>query len=460
MVGRRNAHSVFRTVLLLLMTAVISSLLLSCGVNRGPGNPGETVSGTPTPPPSGGGGTPTPPSTGGGGTTTPPFSGHLAVSDYSLNRILIYNAPLSGDESANIVIGQTSFTQAAANQGSLKPTASTLVLPMGLAMDSAGDLWVADTMNCRVLEFRPPFSTGMSASLVIGEPDFETTGPEVPGYYVCIPEPSISPSGLESPVSLAFDSNGDLWVSDIVADRVAEYVPPFHNGMAASVVIGQTNLENTGPCNGADYFQEFPVPSPTAATLCQPSGIAFDSQGDLWVIDEGNVRILEFVPPFSTGMSASLEMVGQPPSAFNSNGAICTDTSASSFCYLDAIAFANNGDLWVADGTFEREMEFVPPFSNGMAANLVLQQHNFTPTGFDNAGDPTGGLFFDDSGNLIISDQVTQSAVVSGRIYFYAPSFSSMDPTAILSGQHCPEPPDYIVTANAICNPTGLITFP
>lgn len=455
------------------MTAVVVSPLLSCGVNRGLGDPGGTGGSAPTQPPISGGGTPTPPPTGGGGapqpptgggTSTPPLSGHLAVSDYSLNRILIYNAPLSGDDSASIVIGQTSFTQAAPNQGSLKPTASTLVSPTGLAMDSAGDLWVADTMNCRVLEFRPPFSTGMNASLVIGEPDFKTTGPEVPGYYVCIPEPSISASGLESPVSLTFDSSGDLWVSDIAADRVAEYVPPFHNGMAASVVIGQTNLENTGPCNGTDYFQYYPIPSPTAATLCQPSGIAFDSQGDLWVIDEGNVRILEFVPPFSTGMSASLELVGQPLSAFNSNGAICDETSASSFCYLDAIAFDKNGDLWVSDGTFDREMEFVPPFSNGMAASLVLQQHNFTPTGFDHAGDPTGGLFFDDSGNLIISDQVTQSAVVSGRVYFYAPPFSSVDSMAssmtILSGQHCPEPPDYIVTANAICNPTGLVTFP
>ena len=38
------------------------------------------------------------------------------------------------------------------------------------AFDGSGNLWVADAFNQRVLEYTPPFSNGMAASLELGQP--------------------------------------------------------------------------------------------------------------------------------------------------------------------------------------------------------------------------------------------------------------------------------------------------
>lgn len=67
-----------------------------------------------------------------------------------------------------------------------------------------------------VLEYTSPFSTGMSASLVIGQSSF-TTG-----------EPAASANGLGEPRGAAFDPSGNLWVADSVNNRVLEYsgAPP------------------------------------------------------------------------------------------------------------------------------------------------------------------------------------------------------------------------------------------
>src|SRR5208337_3867855 len=78
-----------------------------------------------------------------------------------------------------------------------------------------------------------------------------------------------------------FDSHGGLWVSDLTNNRILEYLPPFTNNEAASVVLGQT-VFTTGTAGT------------TANTLSAPFGITFDSSGDLWVADDNNNRIVEF----------------------------------------------------------------------------------------------------------------------------------------------------------------------
>ncbi len=67
-----------------------------------------------------------------------------------------------------IVIGQNLSS-------SLNVTANTVNSPEGLAFDRAGDLWIVDGMNDRVLEFVPPFRSNMNASLVLGQPNFHTS---------------------------------------------------------------------------------------------------------------------------------------------------------------------------------------------------------------------------------------------------------------------------------------------
>jgi len=80
---------------------------------------------------------------------------------------------------------------------------------------------------------------------------------------------------------LAFDALGNLWVTDGGHNRVLEYSKPFSTGESASLVIGQ-----------AGFTSDFAATSSRGLNF--PAGLSFDSSGNLWVVDSGNSRVLEF----------------------------------------------------------------------------------------------------------------------------------------------------------------------
>lgn len=308
-------------------------------------------------------------------------SGNMWVADSASNRIVRFSPPFSSSMNTTTAIGQPDLftSNYSVTQGSFHD-------PVSVAFDSAGNMWVADYVNSRVLEFQPPFSTAMQASIVIGHSTFTNSSYSYTGA-----------SRLAGPTGVAFDSSGNLWVSDLA--RIMEFRPPFSNGMAASLVIGQTDF-NTYKSGT------------TSALLSRPSSIAFDASGNLWAADTRNNRTLEFSPPFSDGMAASV-VLGQ--TSFTATQG-CS-ASQRSMCSPVGVAFDSFGNLWVTDSLENRVLEFVPPFASGMQAALVIGQPNFTSakaglssgplslTSDSNyalanvAFDPTGNLWVTDTGN-------------------------------------------------------------
>jgi len=264
-------------------------------------------------------------------------SGNLWVADYGNNRVLTFKPPFTTGMAANVVIGQSIFTD---NTG--RTTQSGLNGPLALAFDSVGNLWVSDTNNNRVLMFKPPFTTGMAATLVIGHKSF-TWGGAVPA----------NATGFNYPAGLSFDTSGNLWVADESNNRVLMFKPPFATGMAASLVIGQTDF--SGSTSGTSQ-----------TTLFEPSGLAFDPSGGFWISDGINHRVLMFRPPFTTGMAASL-VIGQTD--FNSNS---PGTSQTALRYPNGIGFDAVGNLWVADSANNRVLMF--PTSTGLSGFLLELQ--------------------------------------------------------------------------------------
>lgn len=402
---------------------------------------------------------------------------HLAVADTGNSRILIYDTPLSTDESASIVIGQTSFTQGLANQAGTEPsgtslsapTAATLYDPVRLAMDPSGNLWVGDWSNCRVLEYRPPFTTGMQASLVLGQSDFEDTTLSPNALGLCDNSSQPAASSFDGPAGVVADSHGDIWVVD-QGSRVMEFVPPFTDGMAASLVIGQPSVDDNYQCNGTSFTSDLDPPPANLSTLCFPTSAIFDAQGDLWVADLNNNRVLEFMPPFSTGMSASLQLGSSAAIMF---GGDCYDwggpqsayITAGTFCNPSALAFDVSGNLWVADLGYNRVLEFVPPFSNGMDASLVIGASTFTqPPEYQeipataNLFNGVYGLAFDGNGNLLVSDGG------NSRVLVFTPPFSNgMSATTVIGepnmsstsrGAGCAT-----IAANTLCWSGSILTY-
>jgi DNA-binding beta-propeller fold protein YncE len=124
------------------------------------------------------------------------------------------------------------------------------------------------------------FSNGQNASTVIGLPSLKAH------WTSSAP----SPYNLYNPADVAFDSLGNLWVSDTGNNRVLQYQPPFSNGMPATSALGQ------GPQNGPPSWNTF-ASATTQNGLSDPMGIQFDVHGNLWVADRTNNRVIEFIPP-------------------------------------------------------------------------------------------------------------------------------------------------------------------
>jgi len=296
----------------------------------------------------------------------------------------------------------------------------------GLAFDPAGNLWVADSENNRVLGFAAPFNDNMNASFVIGQPNFQSVGA------------SAGTAGLRFPMYLTFDAAGNLWVSDTQNNRVLEFRAPLTNGESAFVVIGQENFTTT-------HYKT------SRNALSSPEQVTFDPIGDLWVADGGNGRILEYQPPFTTGMNASL-VLGEPDFTHRYCQPIGTsyDQSCSSHSSLTsptAITFDSTSDIWVSDSyqVNGRLVEFKPPFKDGMHPSLVLQPVY------------ASAIAFDSSGNMWLTCQVCYGGE-GGDVVEYRPPFS---PHSILwDNGYALNASIYLVSATATTPMSNLLALP
>src|SRR5439155_4505624 len=104
--------------------------------------------------------------------------GALYVADAGNNRVLRYPRPVdqSGRITPDVVLGQTDFTSS--NSAAVGP--ASLRAPSGLAVGPIGNLFVADSLNNRVLEFARSAATAAAAIRVYGQPGFNTSSPSSP----------------------------------------------------------------------------------------------------------------------------------------------------------------------------------------------------------------------------------------------------------------------------------------
>jgi NHL repeat len=100
---------------------------------------------------------------------------NLYVADTSNNRVLIYSKPFINGTVADRVLGQNgSFTSNGCNRHLI--TAQSLCGPVRVALDASDRLYVSDFGNNRVLEYEAPLGGGNTANLVFGQAGSFTTG--------------------------------------------------------------------------------------------------------------------------------------------------------------------------------------------------------------------------------------------------------------------------------------------
>lgn len=308
----------------------------------------------------------------GAGITTDSARKIVWSCDYGGNRIVgyDYSNPIDGMPLL-YVLGQPDFTTVSSGT-----TATKMSHPEGVAYDSVHDrLFVADSANNRVLifEFSGGITTGMAASVVLGQSLFTTSAA------------ATTQIGMNGPTGVDYDAiDNRLFVVDSGNRRCTVFdatAPSNHD--PATHVVGQTLFTT----NNTSIFST-------------PNSVAYKTNTKkIFVTDTTNDLVLEFEadPGSIVNGEAPLHTLG-------SGGPF--PTAANNFYTPEGISYDPVGDrLFVADTSHERVLIFhVATVTDNMNAVHVLGQTDFVTTGgsdsIDKLNIPTG-VHFDSTTNLV-----------------------------------------------------------
>ncbi len=326
-------------------------------------------------------------------------------------------------------------------------TAASFHGPSGVAMDSAGNLYVADTLNNEIREITPAglvttlAGTGTSgatngsgtvatfngpAGIAVNAAgdifvadsgnneirEIVCTSPTAASCTVSLLAGSITPGNtdglgtqatFEFPEGVTVDSAGNLYVADTQNDEIREIVctssAPSASTCTVSTLAGSTG--NPGDVNG----------SGTSATFDAPTGVAVAASGEIYVADQGNNEIREIVCTSPTAASCTVSLLAGSTTAGSADG---TGTAAS-FDQPTGISVDSGGDLYVADmGNDEIRLVTPQGVVTTLAGSTTAGSQNGTgsaasfnsPTGIAVA--PGGTLFVGDYGNNEIREVAPQ----------------------------------------------------
>jgi sugar lactone lactonase YvrE len=320
------------------------------------------------------------------GVAIDPATGKVFVAEFYNNRVLRFTsaaAAISGS-AAEAVLGQPNFTT---NNGSQPATPNGMIQPHGVAVDASGNLYVADSYNNRVLRFNNAATApnGANADVVLGQVDFTSSIQGNPQTQ----------SGMSAPYGLAVDASGNLYVADLLDNRVLRFnnAATAINGANADGVLGEPDFTT--------YSQWC-----TQSRTYQPTGVAVDVSGNLYVADQQNSRVLRFNNAATKANGANADgVLGQPD--FTTNTRACTQSGMfnNAGVAVDAL-----GNLYVAEPVNNRVLLFrnAALATNGANADGVLGQSDFTSNG---SATTQSGMSFpfavavDASYNLYVADQ-------------------------------------------------------
>jgi sugar lactone lactonase YvrE len=345
-----------------------------------------------------------------------------------------------GDTFPDAIFGQPNAVTRTPNSTGVN--ANGLSYPNAAAFDAVGNLYVADVENNRVLIYRSPLTTDRTADFVLGQTDFNSNSGNQGG--------APSASTLWQPVDVTVDRHGNVWVADVYNNRVLEYDNPLATDAVADRVFGQPDFTSNTPNNGGIG----------ASTLYSPASVVVDGAGNLWVGDNGNLRVLEYDTPLASGDRIADLVVCQPDFQSDRPG-----VSATKVQTITGITVDGKNNLWVCDPLNSRVLGFDDPKSFDTTADRVLGQPSFTSDTPNYTGRVDGlGLYnaydvaVDANGNVYVAD------IGNNRVVFYRAPIALSDRLA----DHAFGQPDLNsdkvnnggVSATSLFNPSGVASGP
>jgi len=260
--------------------------------------------------------------------------------------------------------------------------------PKGISVDSAGNLYIADTFNYRIRKISKGIITTFAGNGIYG-----FSGDNGPA----------TSANLAFPSGLALDSAANLYIGDTGNNRIRK----VSNGII-STVAGDGTAGFSGD-NGAA----------TGAELNEPFGITLDTAGNLYIADVQNQRIRKV----SNGIITTVAGNGIPTFSGDNGPAASAGVAIPS-----GVAVDSAGNLFIAETLDCRIRKIVSGVITTVAGN--------GPEGFDGDNGPAtsaqlfqpNGLAVDSAGNVYVAD------TLNNRIRLLAPLGSpAINPGGILN---------------------------
>lgn len=265
-------------------------------------------------------------------------------------------------------------------------TSAQLDSPSGIAIDSSGNWYIADTANNRI---RKVTAAGVISTVAGNGDPAELNGPRAiaidaaNNLYIAdtgnnavrklAPGGSLKllTSDLNNPVSLALDSKGSLYVADSGDNRIVQVKA---NGTSSTYAQIDGPLavavDASGNVFAADATQIWKVSSSgknqsLIGGLTSPGGLSFAADGSLWIADTGAnaIRRLD-----TSGVLTTIAGTGAAGLTGDGNAAAEAELTAPA-----GIAMATNGTILIADSGNNRIRSLTPTAVAPETAALTVE---------------------------------------------------------------------------------------